>query len=266
MARIRSIKPEFWTDEKVVELSAFARLLFIGLWNFADDSGRLRYSPKRIKMQILPGDDVDIGALLGEIEAQGLVTVYAVGDDRYLAIKNFDRHQKVDKRVESQLPPPTSAEPRRIPPTPAEPSREIPLDQGRDQGREGNGSDGDDRARVADAKRSVMEAMGVLDDPRWLGDGGRVEAWMNSGADIHRDILPTIKSVMAKRGAQGPPSSLKYFDRAVMDAHATRTTPAKPGTPHAAPSSRDQTELRRAGLAAAFNEFAGADPGSHRPD
>ena len=30
MARIRTIKPDFWTDEKVVELSAFARLLFIG--------------------------------------------------------------------------------------------------------------------------------------------------------------------------------------------------------------------------------------------
>jgi len=34
MARIRTIKPEFWTAEQVMELSRDARLLFIGMWNF----------------------------------------------------------------------------------------------------------------------------------------------------------------------------------------------------------------------------------------
>jgi hypothetical protein len=41
MARIRTIKPEFWTDEKVVECSFEARLMFIGMFNFADDKGNL---------------------------------------------------------------------------------------------------------------------------------------------------------------------------------------------------------------------------------
>ena len=39
MARIRTIKPEFWTSEQVVDCSPTARLLFIGLWNFCDDGG-----------------------------------------------------------------------------------------------------------------------------------------------------------------------------------------------------------------------------------
>ncbi|MCS5946284.1 hypothetical protein LNP25_19480 [Klebsiella variicola subsp. variicola] len=52
MARIRTVKPEFWTDEKVVECSIPARLLFIGLFNFANDMGCLERSPKRLKMQI----------------------------------------------------------------------------------------------------------------------------------------------------------------------------------------------------------------------
>ena len=39
MARIRSIKPEFWTAEQVMECSPMARLLFIGMWNFCDDGG-----------------------------------------------------------------------------------------------------------------------------------------------------------------------------------------------------------------------------------
>src|SRR4030065_361605 len=58
VARIRTIKPEFWTDDKVVQVSFPARLLFIGLWNFADDSGNLENSPVQIKMRILPAHSV----------------------------------------------------------------------------------------------------------------------------------------------------------------------------------------------------------------
>ena len=39
MARIRTIKPEFWIDDVIVELPFETRLLFIGIWNFADDAG-----------------------------------------------------------------------------------------------------------------------------------------------------------------------------------------------------------------------------------
>lgn len=53
MARIRTVKPEFWTDEKIVECSIPARLLFIGLFNFADDKGCLERSPKRIKIVVV---------------------------------------------------------------------------------------------------------------------------------------------------------------------------------------------------------------------
>jgi hypothetical protein len=95
MARIRSIKPDFWTDEKVVELSAFARLLFIGLWNFADDDGRMVYSPKKIKMQIFPADTVDISELIGEITSQELIAVYTISAVAYVQIAHFSKHQKI---------------------------------------------------------------------------------------------------------------------------------------------------------------------------
>lgn len=119
MARIRTIKPEFWTDEKVVELSPLARLLFIGLWNFADDEGRMVHSPTRIKLQILPADSADVSALLGEIRGKGLIVVYAVDGTEYLQIVNFGLHQKVDKRTPSKYPSPptTSAEFPRVVPT-----------------------------------------------------------------------------------------------------------------------------------------------------
>src|SRR5690349_8386566 len=41
MPKIRAVKPEFWTDDEIVELSAFARLLYIGLWNLACDNGHV---------------------------------------------------------------------------------------------------------------------------------------------------------------------------------------------------------------------------------
>jgi hypothetical protein len=106
MARIRTIKPEFWTDEKIIELSPFARLLFIGLWNFADDEGRLVYSPVRLKLQILPADDQNISELFGEIRGKKLVEVYTVDNIEYLQINKFSDHQKIDKRNTSKLPPP----------------------------------------------------------------------------------------------------------------------------------------------------------------
>lgn len=104
MARIRSIKPDFWTDEKVVEVSAFARLLFIGLWNFADDEGRMVYSPKKIKMQIFPADSIDTSELFGEIRGKGLIEIYTVDNVEYLQVVGFAKHQKIDKRTASRLP------------------------------------------------------------------------------------------------------------------------------------------------------------------
>lgn len=134
MARIRTIKPEFWTDEKIVELSAFARLLFIGIWNFCDDEGRMPYSPKRMKMQIFPSDDLDCQVLADELARTGQIIVYQVAGKWYLQVVNFDRHQKIDKRGKSKLPPPPPPAP-----IPAEPPR-IPPNRpdGREKEKEGN--------------------------------------------------------------------------------------------------------------------------------
>jgi hypothetical protein len=132
MARIRSIKPEFWTDEKVVTLSAFARLVFIGLWNFVDDYGRAPCSPARLKMQILPADSADFPQLLAEISGAGLVTIYTIDDKQFLQVNGFEKHQKIDKRVTSKYPaPPISPEPRPF----------LPLDQGREGIKEGINAD-----------------------------------------------------------------------------------------------------------------------------
>ena len=92
--KIRGIKPEFWTDEKVVEVSAYARLLFLGLWNMACDNGHVKDSPRRIKMTILPGDDVSVKALIDELEAIDLIH----RDAGFIIIDALSKHQKIDRR------------------------------------------------------------------------------------------------------------------------------------------------------------------------
>jgi len=99
MARIRTIKPEFWTSEKVVECSPTARLMFVGLWNFADDGGVLPDSWKRIKMQVFPGDSFsqgDIESMVDELLSNGLLNRFYVEDQAFLLIKGWN-HQKIDK-------------------------------------------------------------------------------------------------------------------------------------------------------------------------
>lgn len=111
MARIRTIKPDFWTDENIVECSVSARLLFIGLLNFADDNGNLVYSAKKIKMQIFPGDSFDCEPLINELIAHGLLIEYSVNNSKYLNIKGFKKHQVINRKSKTDIPEPDFNEP-----------------------------------------------------------------------------------------------------------------------------------------------------------
>jgi hypothetical protein len=99
MARIRSIKPEFWTSEQVAECSPNARLLFIGMWNFCDDQGIHPASVKTLKMQIFPGDSFslsDIENMVIELMHQKLLFFYQANDKGYWYVTGWN-HQKIDK-------------------------------------------------------------------------------------------------------------------------------------------------------------------------
>lgn len=108
MPRIRTIKPEFWTSAQVLECSPTARLLFIGLWNFADDCGRHVDNPKQVKAEIFPADDLlseDIRGMLDELESNGLLLRYVVDGVELLQITGW-RHQRIDKPQPARFPGP----------------------------------------------------------------------------------------------------------------------------------------------------------------
>ncbi len=99
MARIRTVKPEFWTSEQIMELSRDSRLLFIGMWNFCDDGGNHPASYKRLKAEVFPADDItaeDIRLLVDEWVSNDLVTVYEVNEKSYWHVNGW-HHQKIDK-------------------------------------------------------------------------------------------------------------------------------------------------------------------------
>jgi hypothetical protein len=93
MARARNIKPSFFTNELLVELHAFDRLLFIGLWCLADREGRVECRIKRIKMELFPCDTYDVDHGINELIRTGFLKKYTVHGVTVLSIVNFLKHQ-----------------------------------------------------------------------------------------------------------------------------------------------------------------------------
>lgn len=124
MARIRTIKPEFWDDEAVGILSVGARLLYIGTWNLADDEGRLRWTPEYVGSALFMYDNLsreEIARWMLELERLVFVVPYSGGKtgQKLAWIPQFLKHQRINRPTPSKLPEP----PKEIPPV-----LEVPLD------------------------------------------------------------------------------------------------------------------------------------------
>jgi uncharacterized phage protein (TIGR02220 family) len=110
MSRIRSIKPEFWTDDAFADLTDAHQLLYIGLWQFADDSWRFEWRPRRIKAFVFPfRPDYDIDAMLDALLAAEKLIRYEVDGHEYGFLPGCADHQVVNRPTASKLPPPPAA-------------------------------------------------------------------------------------------------------------------------------------------------------------
>lgn len=93
MARMRTIKPSFFTNDLLAQVHPLGRILFAGLWCIADRAGRLEDRPQRIKIEVLPYDKANVDRLLDELASRGFIVRYESGGQRFVQIVNFDRHQ-----------------------------------------------------------------------------------------------------------------------------------------------------------------------------
>lgn len=106
MPRIRTVKPEFWGDEKLGPLEPIDRLVFLGLISLADDAGRLMDNVKVVDAFVFPyTDDTSAPSLeklaqLGRIERGHTNSGQAI-----IQLVNWS-HQKIDKpNLRGALPP-----------------------------------------------------------------------------------------------------------------------------------------------------------------
>lgn len=93
MARIRTIKPDFFKDEVIAEMKAPSRLLYIGLWILADREGRMADKPNRIKIEIFPYEKINVDAILNELHEREFISRYEKNGIKIIQIKSFHRHQ-----------------------------------------------------------------------------------------------------------------------------------------------------------------------------
>lgn len=106
MARIRTIKPEFWEDEKIAKLTMPCRLFFIGTWSYADDAGVFRANAALLKSKIFPYDDIRTSEIQKHldalVEARMILPISHNGESFYV-IRTFRSHQKFDARFPNHL-------------------------------------------------------------------------------------------------------------------------------------------------------------------
>lgn len=122
MPRIRTVKPEFWADEKISLFDPTTRLVFLGLICMADDAGRLVDNVKLLDGQIFPSTDDTCRAALDILASNGRVLRYqSPSGQRLLQITNWGKHQRVDNPSKHNLPAP----PTLVPQQPAVPSADA---------------------------------------------------------------------------------------------------------------------------------------------
>jgi hypothetical protein len=190
MARIRTVKPEFWTSEQITDCSPNARLLFIGIWTFSDDNGVHAASIKRLKMEVFPSDDftqADISTMVDELVAAGLLNPYQVGGEGYWQVTGW-QHQKIDQPT-FKHPLPDGTLPRNVRRRFAEP-------------------DSTNKVRGSFAEHGSSDAQGTFDErspPEGKGREGKVE----EGKELQSSLRSDSSTPATMDPTTQPPADLK---------------------------------------------------------
>lgn len=100
MARNRTIKPKFFDDVKIGRISRDARLLYIGLWVFADDMGVVPGDSVWLKSRVFPYDQIQVQQFekwMNELVINGFICLLSYKGERFIYLPTFTRHQVVNR-------------------------------------------------------------------------------------------------------------------------------------------------------------------------
>ncbi|GFG74741.1 hypothetical protein [Mycobacterium botniense] len=104
MPRIRTIKPEFWDSPDTAAADLRTRLLYIAMWNWADDYGIGDATPVRLIGFAFPNDEIpvsDYPRILSEVSRAYGVVFFEHAGRRYFAIPAWDEHQRTEKKAKA---------------------------------------------------------------------------------------------------------------------------------------------------------------------
>ena len=214
MPRIRTIKPEFWASPSVAAASPYARLTFIGMWNWADDFGRGTLNYKELEGFIFPHDDtftdrsgntVTFRDVVAEVSERFGVVLYEVSGRSFFAIPTWDKHQRNEKRAkESKYPaPPQNSAPSlgraesvgKSAPV-SRKSSDVPRSSGPGTGEQGNRGTGEQTPTAhpqADERREPSDEFEKFwkTYPRKVGKGAAQKAWAKATKAASADTILT---------------------------------------------------------------------------
>lgn len=108
MPRIRTIKPSFWKDQKLGRLKRDVRLMYIGLWNLADDEGVVCADCFIIKSELFPFDEdlrvKTISDWIAQLIKALMIIPFTFSGESYYVIRTFKAHQSINRPLESKIP------------------------------------------------------------------------------------------------------------------------------------------------------------------
>jgi hypothetical protein len=267
MPRIRSIKPDFFTSLTIADLTYEQRLTFIGLWTHVDDEGRCVDDARLIKAAIWPLDDrsaADVEKDLGALSECSLILRYSLNQKRYLAVRSWSEHQKINRPTASKLPPPPNGPilgatcGDEDSPTPHGGASEDSLAErkGKEQGKE-QGTGKGTRPATPSATRASTDPGPAFDEfwrqyPRKVGKTEAAKAWtkaLKDGADPDL-LLAAVKAhadfhLAAKTDIQFIPHASTWLNQKRYEDEPPRPPRSQAG-PATAPRQMTEEEIRDA--------------------
>lgn len=238
MSRIRTIKPEWREDQKLARAGLAGRVLSVAVITLADDEGRGTWREPVMAAEVF-GYEQESSRVLREALASlsgWFLEVYAVRSETYFQILNWDRHQRVDKKTASRIPPVASRDDggSGTPNTPTNPPSRESLSSESREPREDVASDSDaPRESLAPGPRTVDLGPRTVDLASRARDAGplarreallaRLLAALGSGWDSRYLARLTVPSPSVHQAELRP---LATWCAEYLETHATDTPEA----------------------------------------
>lgn len=202
MARIRSVKPDFWDSPSTALASLRGRLFYIAMWNWADDWGVGDGNPRRLLSFAFPNDESseveprNFRRLASEVAECFGVVWYEVEGRPYYQIPTWEEHQRTEKKAKRANPPSDQAE--RIL---YSENAEVPtpsggfIDDGRGKGEVGKGSGKGEELPAASPPSARASSL----PPDWSPTKEHHDRAHEDGTDVDREAVK-FRSHAAEKG------------------------------------------------------------------